>query len=152
MNRLPYLIIIALCAIILFRPSKVESIPGEIVRDSISRIDTIRDTVPVPYHVRIVDSIPFPVIIPLPGDTVHDTVYIPISQKVYRDSLYTAYVSGYCAKLDSIEVYSRTNTITIQERARRKRWGLGLQAGYGLIRGKPGCYVGLGVSYNLFEW
>lgn len=150
MKCLPYIIILALCLFILFRPAKVDHVPGEVIRDSIIRIDTIRDTVPVPVYVRVVDSIPVPVVIPVLGDTIRDTVYLPITQKVYRDSLYTAYVSGYRAKLDSIEVYGRTNTITIRERAKRSRWGLGVQAGYGWIGNRTGPYVGVGVSYNLF--
>lgn len=152
MKHLPYIIIIALCFFILFRPAKVDRAPAEVIRDSIIRIDTIRDTVPVPVYARVVDSVPVPVVIPVLGDTVRDTVYLPITQKVYRDSLYTAYVSGYRAKLDSIEVYGRTNTITIRERAKRNRWGLGVQAGYGVAGNRAGPYVGVGVSYNLFGW
>lgn len=152
MKYLPYIIIIVLCFFILFRPAKVERAPGEVIRDSITRVDTIRDTIPVPVYVRVVDSVPVPVVIPVLGDTVRDTVYLPITQKVYRDSLYTAYVSGYRAKLDSIEVYGRTNTITIREQSRRKRWGLGVQAGYGVAGNRAGPYVGVGVSYNLFGW
>lgn len=152
MKYLPYIIIIALCAFIVFRSAKVERAPGEVIRDSIIRIDTIRDTVPVPVYVRVVDSVPVPVVIPILGDTVRDTIYLPITQKVYRDSLYTAYVSGYRAKLDSIEVYGRTNTITIRERARLSRWGLGVQAGYGWVGNRAGPYVGVGVSYNLWIW
>lgn len=150
MKNLPYIIIIALCVFILSRPAKVERVPV-IVRDTV-QTDTVRDTVPVPVYVRVVDSIPVPLVIPVSGDTVRDTVYLPITQKVYRDSLYTAYVSGYRAKLDSIEVYNRTHTITIRERSKRKRWGLGVQAGYGLAGSKAGPYVGVGVHYNLFEW
>lgn len=152
MKYLPYIIIIALCAFIVFRPAKVDRAPAEVIRDSITRVDTIRDTIPVPVYVRVVDSVPVPVVIPVLGDTVRDTVYLPITQKVYRDSLYTAYVSGYRAKLDSIEVYGRTNTITIREQSRRKRWGLGVQAGYGVAGNRAGPYVGVGVSYNLFGW
>lgn len=152
MKRILYLIVFALCVLIIFRPAKVNRSPGEVIRDSIIQIDTIRDTIPVPVYVHIVDSAPVPVIIPVLGDTVRDTVYLPITQKVYRDSLYTAYVSGYRAKLDSIEVYGRTNTITIRERAKRNRWGLGVQAGYGWAGNMAGPYVGVGVSYNLFAW
>lgn len=130
-----------------FRPPRVDRAPAEVIRDIITRVDTIRDTIPVPVYVRVVDSVPVPVFIPVLGDTVRDTVYLLITQKVYRDSLYTAYVSGYRAKQDSIEVYGRTNTITIREQSRRKRWGLGVQAG-----NRAGPYVGVGVSYNLFGW
>lgn len=152
MKNLPYIIIIALILFIVFRPARVERVPGEVIRDTIitNRIDTIRDTVPVPVYESVVDSFPFAV--PVPGDTVRDTVYLPITQKIYKDSLYTAYVSGYRAKLDSIEVYSKMQTVFVRERAKRKRFGLGVQAGYGFLGNKLSPYVGVGVSCNLWEW
>ena len=97
----------------------------------------------------IVRRVPYPVA--LPNDAAHDTafVYIPITQKVYRDSLYTAWVSGYSAKLDSIELYNRTKTIFIHDKVRKKRFGIGLQIGCGYSHG---AYAGVGFSYNLFNW
>lgn len=157
---IPYIIVALLIALAVI-PSRCfdrrESADG-IRRNTVEvvRVDTFRDTVPVPVYERVVDSftvrVPMPV--PVPGDTVRDTtvIYLPITQKVYRDSLYTAYVSGYRAKLDSIEVYGRTRTITVRETPRRKRWGLGLQVGYGMAGNKANPYVGVGVNYNLFEW
>ena len=62
------------------------------------------------------------------------------------------YVSGYRAKLDSIEVYSKTRTVFVRERAKRKRFGLGVQAGYGFSGNKVSPYVGVGVSYSFWEW
>lgn len=150
MKYLPYIVIAVLILFIVFRPARVESVPGEVVRDTIitNRIDTVRDTIPVPVYESVVDSFPFVVPVPVPGDTV----YLPITQKIYKDSLYTAYVSGYCAKLDSIEVYSKTRTMFIRERAKRKRFGLGVQAGYGFSGNKVSPYIGIGVSCNLWEW
>ena len=154
MKNLPYMIIIALILFIVFRPARVERVPGEVIRDTIitNHVDTIRYTVPVPVYESVVDSFPFVVPVSVPGDTVRDTVYLPITQKIYKDSLYTAYVSGYRAKLDSIEVYSTTRTMFVRERAKRKRFGLGVQAGYGFSGNKATPYVGVGVSCNLFEW
>ena len=154
MKYLPYIVIAVLILFIVFRPARVEHILGEVVRDTIitNHIDTVRDTVPVPVYESVVDSFPFVVPVPVPGDTVRDTVYLPITQKIYKDSLYTAYVSGYRAKLDSIEVYSKMQTVFVSERAKRKRFGLGVQAGYGFSGNKASPYVGVGVSYNLFEW
>lgn len=150
MKYLSYIAIVALILFIVFRPARVEHVPGEVVRDTIvtNRIDTVRDTVPVPVYESVVDSFPFAV----PGDTVRDTVYLPITQKIYKDSLYTAYVSGYRAKLDSIEVYSKTRTMFVREQAKRKRFGLGVQAGYGFSGNKVSPYVGVGVSYSFWEW
>lgn len=80
------------------------------------------------------------------------TVTIPITQKRYSDSTYTAWVSGYEAQLDSIEVYQRTQTIynTVTERRKIPPWGIGITAGYGV--GKRGLtpYIGIGVTYRLF--
>ena len=154
MKYLSYIAIVALILFIVFRPARVEHVPGEVVRDTIvtNRIDTVRDTVPVPVYESVVDSFPFVVPVPVPSDTVRDTVYLPITQKIYKDSLYTAYVSGYRAKLDSIEVYSKTRTMFVRERAKRKRFGLGVQAGYGFSGNKATPYVGDGGCCNVWEW
>ncbi|MCE8498011.1 hypothetical protein J9A17_09595 [Bacteroides thetaiotaomicron] len=46
-----------------------------------------------------------------------------------------------------MEVYREKEIITLKPK--QKRWGLGLQVGYGY---PSGLYVGGGVSYNLFMW
>lgn len=73
-------------------------------------------------------------------------VVVPITQKEYADSTYRAWVSGYMARLDSIEVYSRRETV----RRTARRWGVGLTAGYGF--GKDGLtpWVGLGLMWRVF--
>ena len=83
-------------------------------------------------------------------------LHVPITQKVYRDSDYTAYVSGYMAQLDSLQLYRKkitetiTNTITIRKKA--SRWCVGALAGvgYGLTTAKPDAFVGVGVTYRLW--
>lgn len=152
MKKLPYFIIVVLVLIVVFRPDRVEHVSGEVVRDTVCSVDTVRDTVLYPVREVLVDSVPYPVFVQVSGDTIRDTVYLPITQKVYKDSLYTAYVSGYRAKLDSIEVYSRRQTIYVRERMKRKHWGLGVQTGYGWNENGRGVYVGVGISYNLLEW
>lgn len=152
MKKLPYFIIVVLVLIVVFRPDRVEHVSGEVVRDTVCSVDTVRDTVRYPVREVLVDSVPYPVFVQVSGDTIRDTVYLPITQKVYKDSLYTAYVSGYMAKLDSIEIYSRRQTMYVQERMKRKRWGLGVQTGYGWNENGRRVYVGVGISYNLLEW
>ncbi len=89
------------------------------------------------------------------GDSI--PVTIPITQKTYRDSLYEAWISGYEAKLDSINVFNRTITNTVYQTNtvyKTKRWGLGVQAGYGYGIGKQGFspYIGVGIQYNIIAW
>jgi len=85
-----------------------------------------------------------------------DSVMIPITQKVYSDSTYTAYVSGYQPSLDSIEVYQRTvyKTITHEYMRNRSRWGIGVQAGYGYNFGgkRFDPYIGVGVTYTIWNF
>lgn len=76
-------------------------------------------------------------------------VQIPISQKVYEDTLYKAYVSGYEPKLDSITIKQKTTYITHTIRDKESRFRIGLQAGYGLTPKGMQPYVGIGVSYRL---
>lgn len=80
-------------------------------------------------------------------------VVIPITQKVYEDSTYTAYVSGYNPQLDSLIFRMPREVITIKEYQKPKRWGIGIQAGYGMtITPSPqfAPYIGVGVYYKIF--
>lgn len=87
---------------------------------------------------------------------VSDTVWatVPRTQKRYEDSTYTAWVSGYEARLDSIEVYRKTTYITKREegRVKNKRISLGLTGGfgYGLTSRKPDLFIGVGCTLRLF--
>lgn len=85
------------------------------------------------------------------NDTVWATV--PRTQKRYEDSTYTAWVSGYEPRLDSIKVYRRTVFMTKTETATsRKRLSLGLTGGfgYGVITRKPDVWLGVGVTWRLW--
>ncbi len=114
--------------VVYFRPMAKDS---AVVRYVAARLSVIRDTV-FAADTDVVSK-----------DTVR--VEIPIMQKVYKDSLYEAWVSGYEAQLDSIKVITPTVTVT---KRMPKRWGLGVQAGYGT----GGAYLGIGVTYNIFTF
>lgn len=84
-------------------------------------------------------------------------VVVPITQTIYEDSTYTAYVSGYNASLDSLifRMPREVTTITNTHYQKPKRWSIGIQVGYGMtLKGTPqfAPYVGIGVSYNLFSF
>lgn len=85
-----------------------------------------------------------------------DTVWavVPRTQKRYEDSTYTAWVSGYEPRLDSIEVYQKTVVVTkTQTVTKRNRFNVGLTGGfgYGLINRKPDVWVGVGCTWRIFE-
>ena len=127
--------------------------------DTLFVYDTIFIEKPVINKVEIIDTLLLPVPV---TDTLmlHDTVlvYLPIEQRQYSDPRYTAWVSGYRPQLDSIQIYQQTQYITkeVKVATKPKRWGIGLQAGYGvsLHNGQvfPAPYIGVGLSYSIVSW
>lgn len=132
--------------------------------ETVVLLDTlvVRDTVRERYPVYVERTVTDTMLVAL-TDTVRisDTVYVrlPREQKRYADTNYAAWVSGYRPSLDSIEVYPVTRyvtkTVTKMEDS-RKRWGIGIQAGYGIgldggkVTGVP--YIGIGISYDILTF
>ncbi len=153
MKKLPYIIIALLviaCVTSWFCPR--EPLPAEIRTETkiktVVKVDTLLISKPMAVFWRFV-----------PDDTtrIGDTL-LHRRQVVYSDSLYRAVVSGYLdPRLDSLQVFPKmvyqtvTNDIyhPVAIKSKKKRWGLGLQAGYGV---PGGWYVGVGVSWNLVVW
>ena len=150
MKKLSWILVILLavaCVVAWFRPH--EPLPAEIRTETkvktVVKVDTLLISPPMaPLLVfKLTDTIRI-------GDTV-----VHREQAYYEDSLYRAWVSGYRPRLDSLQIFPRTVYRTVTNDIyhtivpKKKRWGLGLQVGYGYL---GGFYVGGGVSYNLFQW
>lgn len=75
-------------------------------------------------------------------------VQIPITQRVYEDSTYRAYVSGFDARLDSILLFPPTKYVTITAKETKSHWDIGMQAGYGITPKGFQPYIGIGISFN----
>ena len=123
------------------------------ITDTLVLTDTIVKFQPKPYKVTIIDTIYLPQQPQQPQQPQIDTL---IRQEViYKDSTYTAVVGGIEPYLKSIEIYPKTiyvNNNTTTTIKVRSRFGLGVQAGYGLSRNGLQPYVGVGVQYNLIQW
>lgn len=82
-------------------------------------------------------------------------VPIPIIQKRYEDSLYTAWVSGFEPKLDSIDLrmptITETITKTVTKPAPLVNFGIQMGGGYGVIHRQPDFYIGVGAQLNLWR-
>lgn len=153
MKKLPWILVVLLaiaCVAAWFRPH--EPLPAEIRTETkiqtVVKTDTVFISAPMAVFWQI-----------LPNDTIRigDTL-LHRKRVVYEDSLYRAVVSGYVdPRLDSMTVYPKTvyRTVTndiyhpVAIKPKKKRWGLGLQAGYGY---PSGLFVGIGVTYNIFVW
>lgn len=150
MKKLPWILVVLLviaCVVAWFRPH--EPLPAEI------RIETKVKTV-VKVDTLLISAPMAPLLVFQLTDTMRigDTV-VYREQAYYEDSLYRVWVSGYRPRLDSLQIFPRTVYQTVTNDIyhtivpKKKRWGLGLQVGYGYL---GGFYVGGGVSYNLFQW
>ena len=128
-----------------------------VVRDTTIVHDTIRMDNPIPTYIRTTDTIRLKIPV---TEVLRDTVYVslPRETKVYEDSTYKAQISGYEPRLDYMEVYPKTITITetVTERTKRRPWGIGVNVGYGAtlhdrqVMLSP--YIGVGVSYNFLTF
>jgi hypothetical protein len=82
-------------------------------------------------------------------------VALPIVQKRYDDSLYTAWVSGYEPNLDSIRIYTpevqTTITKTIVNPSPLITFGIQAGAGFGVINKRPDIFIGVGGQVNLWR-
>lgn len=119
------------------------------------RADTVFSTSIIVKRDTVKYYLPSPVLCWHDGDTIHvgDTI-LPVEQKVYRDSDYIAYVSGYRPNLDSIYVCSKTQTVTNDiyhtVKIKPRRWGLGITAGYGFGKDGFSPAVIAGISYRIW--
>ena len=123
----------------------------------VERVDTllVRDTIvretPVYLRSETIDTMYV---------HVRDTLYVslPRESRTYGDERYTAVVSGYEPSLDRLEVYLETQTVTkyVMRHEPPKRWGIGVQAGYGATARNGSVYlspyIGIGISYDIIRW
>lgn len=126
--------------------------PHEIIgADTLTIRDSITQKRPVSEVRRVIKRVPVPV-----TDTliVHDTLYVYLEreQVEWSDSLATVWASGIQPRVDSVRHYTQKQIITQQVAVPvpvRRRWGIGVQAGYGASRDGLTPYVGVGVTYNI---
>ena len=89
-------------------------------------------------------------------DTIRDSIEVPVPivQKRYEDSLYTAWVSGFEPALDSINLrlptITETVTKTIVKPAPRLSVGIQAGAGVGIITHRPDIYLGVGAQWRFW--
>ena len=165
------LLILALLVVLLYRDYKGSNVNKDIEEPDTLRVvvyDTIpyykpipKDSVVVRYiteRLPIVDSSVDKVdssVDKVDSSVDSVAVEIPITQKVYEDSAYTAWVSGYQPSLDSLILYPKREVVTIVEREKQKRWSVGVAAGYGItMQGSPQFepFIGIVVTYNLWSF
>ena len=124
--------------------------------DTLTVYDTICVEKPVFFEKRVVDTMMVTV---TEWEVVHDTAFVtlPREEVEYRDTSYRAVVSGFLPRLEELEIYQKERVVTIQTEKvvtvpERRRWGAGVQAGYGITPAGFQPYLGVGVSFTLVRW
>lgn len=156
MRSLPWILVCLLLGVVMWMECRPHEPQTRYVKgDTVHIRDTIRDTIPKPVKEtpKRTDTVYLPILLDttidrtVEGDSI--PVIIPITSKEYKTDNYRAVVSGYNPSLDSMELYRDNKIITLTPLQKKKRFGLGLQAGYSYPNG---WYVGAGISCNLFMW
>lgn len=134
--------------------AKLASLTPEVTQVVIKR-DTLRLKTPILREIHKVTHDTIKIVL---NDTIvrRDTIYLEREQKVYSDEDYTAFVSGYAPRLDSIFVYPKTiyeTRFATQNEWRRITFGLQVGVG-GVIplfsSSDPslGAYIGVGLGFR----
>jgi hypothetical protein len=100
-------------------------------RDTLVRVDTIREDNPILIKESVIDTM-----LVVLRDTIRlrDTLFLslPLEKKIYGSSEYYAEVSGYRPSLDYIEVFPKTRVVTerIVEKRKMNSLSAGIELGY----------------------
>ena len=144
----PY-IVIAVLSILLFLSytQKETEVVERVVTDTLTivRLDTIRERIPHFVSERVVDTI-------IVERASENTLNMPITQRLYEDENYKAWVSGYNPSLDSINVFNKvvTNNVytTVTKKVYPKSLDWYLNVGSMIIDKDPAPYMGLGLKFK----
>mgnify|MGYP006907955004 CR=1 FL=1 len=177
MRRLTAIIAYVLVGVLLclniyqYHRGKTAPLPFGVYTDTLTVYDTIPVIKPVPKDSVVVRYVvqKLPVSVPKSQESVSEPpdsvlempesvpdsseVVVPISSKVYETEDYRAVVSGFRPSLDTLLLFRPTQIVRFREKP--KRWGIGIQVGYGVTVGNTpqlAPYIGVGVSYNFLNF
>ena len=129
-----------------------------VVRDTVWKDTVIREPVAA-ETIQTGRVVYVKVAVPQPQtqhDTIRDSIEVPVPivQKRYEDSSYTAWVSGFEPKLDSIDLRLPTITEkvtkTIVKKAPRLSVGVQAGAGVGVFNRQPDLWLGVGAQWRFW--
>lgn len=157
MKTLPWVLVVLLllgCFYLYLHPMCKTNVAS----DTITYVDTVKYRQPIPVDSTVIRH--EVAILPRYRDTLikhYDTVrndsavvVIPITQKVYKEKEYEAWVSGYKPNLDSIHTFIPTTVITNIPKQKERRFGLGISAGYGFTNKGFSPTISVGIYYKIW--
>ena len=119
--------------------------------DTVRIIDTLTVERPVERIRTVVRTVERPMA--LAADTTDTvSVAVPLERRVYVTDDYRAVVSGYEARLDTLQLRRELTRVTLSQPSRTSRWGVSVTAGVALTPRGVQPMVGVGVSYRLVSF
>lgn len=121
-------------------------------RDTLVRVDTIREDNPILIKESVIDTM-----LVILRDTIRlrDTLFLslPLEKKIYGNSEYYAEVSGYRPNLDYIEVFPKTRVVTERIKEQPNKWRFSLDAGVDIGKGGQ-AYMSpnIGAEMGYMRW
>lgn len=166
-NKILYIIIIVLSLIVLVqittrcdgKDKTKTTVDTVYITDTIyqPKLDSIEVT---KYVTKYLPSVPDTITL---DSIIRDTFLVEVPISLYRldtllpnDAKVNAELQGFQVEMNSLEVEYPKITETIVQKSKPKRWGVGINAGYGIgandnkIYASP--YIGIGISYNIFSF
>lgn len=144
------LVVMAFCLGLWARGERIEVVE-RVERDTIRVTDIRVDTV---YRDKVIyRRLPSVEVVRTDTLVLTDTVFvaIPIETYIAQDTSYYIEATGYEVQFKHIEFYPTTVYRTERVSVPRK-WGIGIQAGYGASKQGLSPYIGVGVQYNIFTF
>ena len=126
--------------------------------DTLVVTQTIHDTTKlVQWRERVRVDTCYLALVPDPADTASAVsadsaiVQIPIEQKVYETENYRAVIEGFRPELVSMDIYKKTEYITIEKQLAPKKWTFGVSFGAsaGLYYTPKGIQPGAGLGATI---
>lgn len=150
-----YIILLVLGAVIgmLLCRQCTHDVPETIIqRDTLVRIDTVKELYPVSIREEIVDSI---LVVVRDTIRVKDTLYmdLPLEKRSYKRDDFYAEVTGYDPRLTYIEVYPKTVYINESVTMQPHRWQFSLDLGVDVGKDyNPYIAPNLGAEIGFKKW
>lgn len=125
--------------------------------DTVWRTDTEFVEKPVPYYVKPLGVEMYPIgtlaelqkqidsLLAIEPDTTYIQIPIPMETKQYKDSTYSAQVTGFNATLDWVQVYQKTAYIT-NTVVEKKQWSFNITMGPTIVWNQNGFHGGIGLT------
>lgn len=134
------------------RHAHEKRVTTDITTDTVIQVDTVVIKAPAAVAYTPAETV-YRALASIIEDIDTPTVAVPLVQKLYTDSAnYTAWITGYEARLDSIRLSKPVVTVTKTVSGKNHRWGLSAGAGVAFTPNGIQPAISVGVTYTFYTF